>query len=352
MIRRKLFAPKGFTLVELLVVITIIGMLMSLLLPAVQAAREAGRRAQCLNNQKQLALSLMNYESARGSFPGYVNRLANQNAVDVDSNYINPMPVSWVATLLPYLDRNDLWTIWREGTPYSDRNGSDYPDGYTFLRFLVCPSNPLSNEGVGNTPLAYRVNCGLRDASYRDPNASTSVFHDHVNGSPVNVSLDYLGMHDGATTTLLLSEGTEETIDIGATDPLNCVWTLPSNYPRASDTNNPKSPDIPNSSGGGLSMSAAELGLGFTVPNVTDINNVNQINQDLDYNNGTPASRHPGIVIVSFCDGHQQSLNDSIDRSVLLHLITPDGQAASELSEVGTFQGLNGRILDESEIRN
>src|SRR5660398_162528 len=84
---------RGFTLVELLVVITIIGILIALLLPAVQAAREAARRMQCANNLKQLALANANYESTYGVFP---------------SAALYQMGPSWLAAVLPFVEGNNV----------------------------------------------------------------------------------------------------------------------------------------------------------------------------------------------------------------------------------------------------
>src|SRR4051794_23076907 len=118
----------AFTLVELLVVITIIGMLVALLLPAVQNARERGRQMQCLNNQKQLGLATANYESAKGQFPGFTQFIKRGNSEWASVSYstpdrkfkvvsvVNPPAnldsvagFSWATMLLSKMERSDIW---------------------------------------------------------------------------------------------------------------------------------------------------------------------------------------------------------------------------------------------------
>src|SRR5687768_4642654 len=99
----------GFTLVELLVVIAIIGVLIALLLPAVQAAREASRRSQCQNHLKQLSLAGMNFEGANGALPS--GGWGWHWMGDPDAGYDKNQPGSWVYSLLPYLEQSGVRTI-------------------------------------------------------------------------------------------------------------------------------------------------------------------------------------------------------------------------------------------------
>lgn len=172
----------GFTLVELLVVITIIGMLMAMLLPAVQAAREAGRRTTCMNNQKQLALAALNYQSRIGRFPSCRSEVAGTE-------------VGWVVLLFPYLERNDLWKQWTAG------NGKG-----VYLKLLTCPSDPPEKTDSGASPLSFVAN--------------SEIFRDGDKGRTIG----YISDHDGTATTLLFSENLINAVPegrnwYGMTDP-------------------------------------------------------------------------------------------------------------------------------------
>src|SRR5262245_35403831 len=96
----------GFTLVELLVVIAIIGVLVALLLPAVQAARESGRRAECMNNLKQLGLAMHSFHSAHNAFPS--NGYGTQWMPHPDRGYGLEQTGGWMYSLLPYVEMQSL----------------------------------------------------------------------------------------------------------------------------------------------------------------------------------------------------------------------------------------------------
>ncbi|MHB9081971.1 MAG: DUF1559 family PulG-like putative transporter [Pirellulaceae bacterium] len=160
---------RAFTLVELLVVIAIIGVLVALLLPAVQAAREAARRMSCSNNLKQLGLSLHNYHDVFKTFPSLAQGTNQAPVPERDSNY---GMVSGFVALLPFMEQSPLYD--KFGSP---QVSPPYPAwgpvpwyGWNFLPHhaqvpgLLCPSdgggkfttNPYSYQGDSN----YNFNCG------------------------------------------------------------------------------------------------------------------------------------------------------------------------------------------------
>ena len=125
----------GFTLVELLVVIAIIGVLVGLLLPAVQSAREAARRMQCVNQMRQCSIALMNHHDAIGYFPGGSVRGLDTNG---DSNYYGPN-TSWLAHLLPYYEQGVIAQFVEFGEDYAARNNAVIRK--TPLDIVLCPSD-------------------------------------------------------------------------------------------------------------------------------------------------------------------------------------------------------------------
>ncbi|MEM8944452.1 MAG: DUF1559 domain-containing protein [Planctomycetota bacterium] len=145
----------GFTLVELLVVIAIIGVLVALLLPAVQSAREAARRMQCQNNLKQIALAALNYESAKGELPPGCRVLAPH-----DENRWN-VREGWAAVILPYMEQQALadgfdWSLSYKAT-VNAQNSQNYVNTY------VCPTDTFTDELV----LAQGEQTRFAPASYK-----------------------------------------------------------------------------------------------------------------------------------------------------------------------------------------
>jgi prepilin-type N-terminal cleavage/methylation domain-containing protein/prepilin-type processing-associated H-X9-DG protein len=128
----------GFTLVELLVVIAIIGILIALLLPAIQAAREAARRSQCTNNLKQLGVALHNHHQALGKLP--------QGCTFGSSSPSNRTRSTWIISLLPYSENNSLYQLFDLKQPLGHAVNDRAVK--SLVTFLICPSDPDSRMPI------------------------------------------------------------------------------------------------------------------------------------------------------------------------------------------------------------
>lgn len=176
---------RGFTLVELLVVIAIIGILVALLLPAIQAARESARRSQCQNNLKQLGLAVLNFESAQKHFPsgGWGYRWAP----DPDHGIGVEQPGSGLYSILPFHEEQALFDLGK-GLPVAQKMTANKQRLQTPLKVWVCPTR--------RSPIAY-------------PNTSTIDFVLKPYGSDTLTSVvksDY-AFNAGSVTSVLFGAG-------------------------------------------------------------------------------------------------------------------------------------------------
>jgi len=202
-------ARKAFTLVELLVVIAIIGVLVALLLPAVQAAREAARRMQCSNNLKQIGLALHNYHDTNNKFPP--GSILNDGAADING----PYSTTWTIALLPFMEMNNL------ADQYNHNARNVHADNrlvvQSFVDAYICPSdiNTQSLARPASGPMAHDFAPG----SYRavsGASSGTSFFDEGVTSLSKSLrGLLHTTFRDrnlGVETFANVTDGTSNTI--------------------------------------------------------------------------------------------------------------------------------------------
>ncbi len=233
----------GFTLVELLVVIAIIGILVSLLLPAVQSAREAARRMQCSNNQKQWGLAMLNYEVAHGVL-NYPN--SRQGGTSSCGSVVGQR-VSWPPFLWPYIEQQNLTDKYDFNLPFHHPYGQPQGTGNEpWVKIQVpayfCPSDRKGmwispaddhNRSRGN----YVLNWGAADFCQNTttyPNYKPSPF------GP-NRSATVQEVRDGMSNTMLMSELLQSTVDADfdfrgdiLNDDISCAQFMTINTPNTS----------------------------------------------------------------------------------------------------------------------
>ena len=376
----KIAFRRGFTLIELLVVISIIATLMSLILPAVQSARAAARRTQCLNRMRQLGLGLYTFatRSPDARFPAY-----GTWGDDIATSPTSSQPAAlrnWVVDVLPYIDRRDLADRWNYNLRHSNGVNDDIIKEMN-MATLTCPDDPSasgrpgalsyvvnagyagiesvakmnSTSGWGNANGHYHefgktkidwngngvieiesaVNNDVEDPVDRVLGRRTGVMWREVarrsNGNFIakpNFSLSMDEIYDGSGQTFLMSEnlhagGQESPAQLwGDPDARSCTFVLPVERIPSGSTpvdyfaNPPLDPNFPH----GV---------------------INGTRAGIDGRSPFPSSNHAGGVNFVFCDGAAKFVSEDISYDVYARLITPAGGQRSQAVGVAVQDILN-----------
>jgi prepilin-type N-terminal cleavage/methylation domain-containing protein/prepilin-type processing-associated H-X9-DG protein len=308
----------GFTLVELLVVIAIIGTLIGLLLPAVQSAREAGRRNSCTNNLSQMVKATMQFDSSRQTLPGWRNKHPN-------TKMPNTIGVPWPVLLLPNLERTDVYRSWEQAPATSGANGLPaVADPY--MAIFVCPSAPP--DSVNEPVLSYVGNAGstmisASKSQYKGDGVLLDTLGDNQNSTPSynasRTNLDAISSADGTTNTMLFTEKCGPLVATTARYS-SIAPMIPNNDGLAGGSN-----AIPLVGSQQLGVVTSVFGLFGPLPS-DDFKMINATDDAALGLQGLPSSTHLGGVVVAFCDGHTRFVKETVAPYVFAQLLTSDSK--------------------------
>ena len=317
-------ACRAFTLVEMLVSIAIIGLLIALLLPAIQSSREAARRSACCNNLKQVGFALLNHESARKALP-----------VGAESNLT--LGLSWWVEALPFLEEMATYErLDRKsphcGMPLMNARNALAANGLK-IGPAVCPSSAIPPlRAVGTVQLMMPSYVGISGASSEDGFAETRVNtccvpenHGEISSGGLliaNQAIRRRQITDGASTTLLVGECSDY-----AQSAQSVAYRIDGGFPYGWMTGTAGRGTPPQ-----FQPSPAPPCWNITAiryqPNFRNYESPG-IDDDRGANNPL-VSPHSGGVNAVFADGSQRFLNDAIDLSALKQLATRDNGGVVE----------------------
>ena len=291
----------GFTLVELLVVIAIIGVLVALLLPAVQAAREAARRTQCSNNLKQFILAAHNYNDATGALPPATNARR----------------ISTHAALLPFMEQGNLYNQIDFTTNYNSSTNAAARAAH--VATFNCPSDPQTSLPAGWAGTSYRVNQGSGILNGLPPTDSSDSNYGMPEPNGVFMKdrfLQLASITDGLSNTAAFSEHCKGDFNNGLSTPNDTF--KPGTYPSTADEAIAQcaAVNVNDLSKQGVSDVGAPWLQGYHSTTIY-FHVAPPKSRSCMFPPGriatTANSQHPGGVMVSLCDGSVRLVSSTID---------------------------------------